>query len=229
MFNPIVENKEILKTEKERIKQKNEERLKKLESELESQFEAEFPSKLESIIEKREKELKVKYRRQLEVDRRSYESKAKSNLETKLAKDQKKLDDERTELARQKSAHSVALHQFEQRKRQMAERLRCRELSLLKKQAEARHEFRHVAPEGCSESFANCTRRELSAKPSFSPPEEANKSAILSSNSGLLPFSKALANRSINEMGNETLAPFKVRTERDTFTEHELYSNKIFQ
>eukprot|EP00826_Nyctotherus_ovalis_P031389 TRINITY_DN2508_c0_g1_i15.p1 TRINITY_DN2508_c0_g1~~TRINITY_DN2508_c0_g1_i15.p1 ORF type:complete len:112 (-),score=24.69 TRINITY_DN2508_c0_g1_i15:125-460(-) len=111
----------------------------------------------------------------------------------------------------------------------MSDKLRNKELSLLKKQAEAKHELRHIMPEANNDSFMNYTKKEFSAKPSFSPPEETNKSAILPSNSGLLPFSKALANRSINEMANETLAPFKIKTERDTYKEHELYSNKIFQ
>jgi hypothetical protein len=230
ILNLVVENKEILKNEKERIKRKNEERLKKLEIDMETQFEAEFPAKLEKIIEQREKELKVKYRKQLEIDKRAYESRAKANLEAKLAKEQKKYEAERTEFARQKSSYSVMLHQFEKKKKEMSDKLRNKELSLLKKQTEVKHELRHIAPEinYDSHSLMNCAKRELPSKASFTLPQETN---TLQSNPALLPFSKALANKSINEMGNETLAPVRGKTDREINKEQEfakLYSDKIF-
>jgi len=175
----------------------------------------------------------VKYRRQLEIDKRTYESKAKANLEAKLAKEQKKYEAERTEFARQKSAYSVMLYQFEQKKKEMSDKLRNKELSLLKKQAEIKHELKRIAPEinYDSQSLMNCTKREFPGKASFTLSEETNKSAILSSNPALFPFSKALANRSINEMRNGTLASVKGKMDCNANKEPEfakLYSDKIF-
>jgi len=124
----------LLGIEKKKIRQKYEEKLKKAEAEFQAQLDAELPSKIEKAIAQKEKDLKLKYKRQLELDKRSYETKAKANYEANITNELKKFEAEQTEFARKKSAYNNMVNHFERQRKEMSAKLRESELILMRKQ-----------------------------------------------------------------------------------------------
>lgn len=191
------------------------------QKEYESQLESEYPIKLQKLVETKEKEIKVKFRRQLEIDKKNYEAKSKENYEKNLQKEQKKLESERAEYARQKSAYSVMQHQYEMKKKEMSKKLKEKELKLMKKQAEVKSGLsKYIEPDARSEVLLSSPIQSVMPKPKPAPSPlkspfkipSANRSSLGQDNIGispsqgstknaLLPFSRALVNKAINEIG----------------------------
>ncbi len=229
-------NKEALRAEKERLKKKTEEKLQHVEEDTRSQLQGEFESKLAKLVETKEKEIKIKYRRQLELDKKGYEARAKENFEAQLTKEQKKFETEKSEFARQKAAYSVALHQFEQHKKETAAKLRDKELRLVKKQSEIKNSMRYIEPQESQPPMVPRTAAVSVREPIYSSasamqragtsmyvrPETVSSlqkeqpqvqlrvvdeskrqspSPMKAGNASLLPFSRALVNKAINEIG----------------------------
>ena len=134
----------MLKREKEKIKTKNDEKLRQLEIETRDQLQNELDSKVSKLIEIKDKEIKVKYKRQLEMDKKSLEAKTKQNYDSMISKEMKKLEAERNEFARQKSAYSVMVHQFEVQQKEMVHKLKDKEIRLVKKQAEIKNNMKYI-------------------------------------------------------------------------------------
>ena len=129
---------EAFNIERKKLKQKYEEKLNQSTNEFQAQLDAEFPGKVAKIVDQKERDIKAKYKRQLEVDKKSYETKAKANYEANITKELKKLEAEKVEFTRQKAAYNNMIHQFELQKTAMSAKLRESELMLIKKQTEAR-------------------------------------------------------------------------------------------
>ena len=119
---------ELYKNRQKQLRQDMKNKLKNAEDRLNEQFKSEIEQQVAEIVVKREKELMADYKKQLERNKKEIEAQLTKEFEAKYLKEREALNDELTEITKNKALLSAQLKSVKQQKKE--------ELSKIKKQRE---------------------------------------------------------------------------------------------
>jgi uncharacterized protein with NRDE domain len=119
---------ELYKNRQKQLRQDMKNKLKNAEDRLNEQFRSEIEQQVAEIVAKREKELMADYKRQLERNKKEIEAQLTKEFEAKYLKEREALNDELTEITKNKALLTAQLKSVKQQKKE--------ELSKIKKQRE---------------------------------------------------------------------------------------------
>lgn len=123
---------DLYKNRQKKLRQDMKNKLKHAEEKLNEQCKSEIEQQVAEIIVKREKELMSDYKKQLERNKKEIEAQLTKEFEAKYLKERESLNDELTEITKNKALLTAQLKSVKQQKKE--------ELSRIKKQREEIHE-----------------------------------------------------------------------------------------
>lgn len=123
---------ELYKNRQKQLRLDMKNKLKNAEERLNEQFKSEIEQQVNEIVAKREKELMNDYKKQLERNKKEIEAQLTKEFEAKYLKERETLNDELTEITKNKALLTAQLKSVKQQKKE--------ELSKIKRQREEIHE-----------------------------------------------------------------------------------------